>query len=84
MTCWPEDAAPLITWGLTVTRGPHKERQNLGIYRQQLIGKNKLIMRWLSHRGGALDFRSGARRVRVNASRFPWRLVPIRQPFLAR
>ena len=56
MTCWPEDAAPLITWGLTVTRGPHKERQNLGIYRQQLIGKNKLIMRWLSHRGGALDF----------------------------
>lgn len=57
MTCWPGDAAPLITWGLTVTRGPHKERQNLGIYRQQLIAKNKLIMRWLSHRGGALDFR---------------------------
>ncbi len=57
MQCWPDDAAPLITWGLTVTRGPHKERQNLGIYRQQLIGrKNKLIMRWLSHRGGALDF----------------------------
>lgn len=57
MTCWPGDAAPLITWGLTVTRGPHKERQNLGIYRQQLLGKNKVIMRWLSHRGGALDFR---------------------------
>ena len=57
MRCWPGDVAPLITWGLTVTRGPHKERQNLGIYRQQLIGKNKLIMRWLSHRGGALDFR---------------------------
>ncbi|EHH5087641.1 4-hydroxy-3-polyprenylbenzoate decarboxylase [Escherichia coli] len=56
MSCWPEDAAPLITWGLTVTRGPNKERQNLGIYRQQLIGKNKLIMRWLSHRGGALDY----------------------------
>ena len=56
MTCWPGDAAPLITWGLTVTKGPHKERQNLGIYRQQLLGKNKLIMRWLSHRGGALDF----------------------------
>lgn len=54
--CWPEDAAPLITWGLVVTKGPHKERQNLGIYRQQLIGKNRLIMRWLSHRGGALDF----------------------------
>ncbi|GAB1721044.1 MAG: 3-octaprenyl-4hydroxybenzoate decarboxylase [Nitrosospira sp.] len=56
-TCWPEDAGPLITWGLTVTRGPHKTRQNLGIYRQQVIGHNKLIMRWLAHRGGALDFR---------------------------
>ena len=56
-TCWPGDAAPLITWGLTVTRGPHKARQNLGIYRQQVIGHNKLIMRWLAHRGGALDFR---------------------------
>lgn len=56
-TCWPGDAAPLITWGLTVTKGPHKKRQNLGIYRQQLLGKNKLIMRWLSHRGGALDFK---------------------------
>src|SRR5690554_1802577 len=55
-TCWPEDAGPLITWPLVITRGPNKERQNLGIYRQQLIGKNKLIMRWLSHRGGALDF----------------------------
>lgn len=56
-TCWPEDAAPLITWPLVITRGPHKERHNLGIYRMQLLGKNKLIMRWLSHRGGALDFR---------------------------
>ena len=56
-TCWPGDAAPLITWGLTVTRGPLKSRQNLGIYRQQLIGPNKLIMRWLAQRGGALDFR---------------------------
>lgn len=55
--CWPGDAAPLITWGLTVTQGPHKKRQNLGIYRQQVIAKNKLIMRWLSHRGGALDFK---------------------------
>jgi len=55
--CWPGDAAPLITWGLTVTKGPHKKRQNLGIYRQQVIAKNKVIMRWLSHRGGALDFR---------------------------
>lgn len=56
-TCWPEDAGRLITWGLVVTRGPNKERQNLGIYRQQVIGKNRVIMRWLSHRGGALDFR---------------------------
>jgi len=54
-TCWPDDAAPLLTWGLVVTKGPNKERQNLGIYRQQLLGKNKLIMRWLKHRGGAQD-----------------------------
>ncbi|HRB10385.1 MAG TPA: UbiD family decarboxylase, partial [Ottowia sp.] len=54
--CWPGDVAPLITWGLTITRGPHKPRQNLGIYRQQVIGRNQLIVRWLSHRGGALDF----------------------------
>lgn len=56
-TCWPGDAAPLITWGLVVTKGPTKSRQNMGIYRQQVLGKNKVIMRWLSHRGGALDFR---------------------------
>ena len=55
--CWPGDVAPLITWGLTVTRGPNKTRQNLGIYRQQVIDRNKVIMRWLAHRGGALDFR---------------------------
>jgi 4-hydroxy-3-polyprenylbenzoate decarboxylase len=55
--CWPGDVAPLITWGLVITRGPHKARQNLGIYRQQLLGPNKLILRWLPHRGGALDFR---------------------------
>jgi 4-hydroxy-3-polyprenylbenzoate decarboxylase len=57
MTCWPGDAGPLITWPLVITRGPNKERQNLGIYRMQKLGKNKLIMRWLSHRGGALDYR---------------------------
>gem|GEM_PF-3219644 len=56
-TCWPGDAGPLITWGLVITKGPHKKRQNMGIYRQQLIGPDKTIMRWLSHRGGALDFR---------------------------
>jgi 4-hydroxy-3-polyprenylbenzoate decarboxylase len=55
--CWPGDVAPLITWGLVITKGPHKKRQNLGIYRQQVIGPNKVIMRWLAHRGGALDFR---------------------------
>lgn len=53
--CWPDDAGPLITWGLVVTRGPNKKRQNMGIYRQQVIGPNRVIMRWLSHRGGALD-----------------------------
>lgn len=55
--CWPGDIAPLITWGLVITKGPHKKRQNLGIYRQQVLGPNKVIMRWLAHRGGALDFR---------------------------
>ncbi|VAW94719.1 3-polyprenyl-4-hydroxybenzoate carboxy-lyase [hydrothermal vent metagenome] len=56
-TCWPDDAGPLITWALVVTKGPNKDRQNLGIYRQQVIAKNKVIMRWLAHRGGALDFK---------------------------
>ena len=64
-TCWPGDAGPLITWGLTVTRGPLKKRQNLGIYRQQVLQtgrtRNQVIMRWLAHRGGALDFRDHAR-----------------------
>ncbi|WP_261857633.1 4-hydroxy-3-polyprenylbenzoate decarboxylase [Photobacterium sanguinicancri] len=57
MSCWPDDVAPLLTWGLTITKGPNKKRQNLGIYRQQKLGKNKVIMRWLAHRGGALDLR---------------------------
>lgn len=56
MHCWPDDIAPLVTWGLTITKGPYKERQNLGVYRLQRLAKNKLIMRWLSHRGGAIDF----------------------------
>jgi len=55
-TCWPGDAGPLITWGLVTTQGPQQKRQNMGIYRQQVIGPNRVIMRWLSHRGGALDF----------------------------
>lgn len=57
-TCWPGDVAPLITWGLVITKGPHQQRQNLGIYRQQVLGCNKLIMRWLAHRGGALDYKA--------------------------
>ena len=56
-TCWPGDAGPLIAWGLVITQGPHKKRQNMGIYRQQVIGRDRVIMRWLAHRGGALDFR---------------------------
>ena len=59
-TCWPGDAGPLITWGLTITQGPEKARQNMGIYRQQVIGPNRLIMRWLAHRGGALDYQAWA------------------------
>ena len=55
-TCWPGDAGPLITWGLVVTKGPRKNRENLGIYRQQVIGPDKAIMRWFAHRGGAQDF----------------------------
>ena len=68
-TCWPGDAGPLLTWGLVITRGPHKTRQNLGIYRQQRIGPNRTIMRWLSHRGGALDFRD--HRARHPGTPFP-------------
>jgi len=56
-TCWPGDAGPLLTWGLTLTQGPDRPRQNMGIYRQQVIGRNRVIMRWLAHRGGALDYR---------------------------
>jgi 4-hydroxy-3-polyprenylbenzoate decarboxylase len=66
-TCWPDDAGPLITWGLTITRGPAKPRQNLGIYRQQVIGRNRVIMRWLAHRGGALDYRD-----HISASKGPF------------
>ncbi len=57
-TCWKDDVAPLITWGLVTTKGPNQDRENLGIYRQQVLSKNKLIMRWLSHRGGALDYQA--------------------------
>ncbi|MGH8548414.1 MAG: 4-hydroxy-3-polyprenylbenzoate decarboxylase [Methylococcales bacterium] len=67
-TCWPGDAGPLITWALVITRGPHKDRQNLGIYRQQVIDRNRVIMRWLALRGGALDFRD-------------WRVAHPGQPF---
>jgi 4-hydroxy-3-polyprenylbenzoate decarboxylase len=68
-TCWPGDTAPLITWGLVVTKGPEKERQNLGIYRQQVLSKNKVIMRWLAQRGGALDYRDW--KIKYPGSPFP-------------
>jgi len=71
-TCWPGDVGPLVTWPLVITRGPEKERQNLGIYRMQVIGRNKMIMRWLSHRGGALDFRDW--QIKHPGEPFPWRL----------
>ena len=54
--CWPGDAGRLVTLGLVVTRGTRKPRQNIGIYRMQVIGHDRVIMRWLPHRGGALDF----------------------------
>jgi 4-hydroxy-3-polyprenylbenzoate decarboxylase len=60
-TCWPEDAGPLITWGLTTTRRADGGRENLGVYRQQVIGRNKVIMRWLAHRGGATDYQAWCR-----------------------
>lgn len=61
-TCWPDDVGPLITWGLTITQGVRQTRQNMGIYRQQVIGPNKIIMRWLAHRGGALDYQAFCQR----------------------
>ncbi len=59
-TCWPGEPAPLITWPLVVTKGPSTEREdgyNLGIYRMQVLGKDRTIMRWLAHRGGAQHHR---------------------------
>ncbi|MBK8286923.1 MAG: UbiD family decarboxylase [Ahniella sp.] len=59
--CWPDDAGKLITFGLVITRGPDQARQNIAIYRMQVLGPNKVIMRWLAHRGGAHDFRAWCR-----------------------
>jgi len=81
-TCWPGDAGPLITWALVVTKGPGKERQNLGIYRQQVVGPNRVIMRWLTHRGGALDFRDW-QAARPSAIATDLIYVPLVTPFLA-
>jgi 4-hydroxy-3-polyprenylbenzoate decarboxylase len=75
--CWPGDIAPLITWGLVITKGPNKKRQNLGIYRQQVLGPNKVIMRWLAHRGGALDFREHAIPSKGKPYPIAWRSAPI-------
>lgn len=72
-TCWPGDAAPLITWGLVITQGPHQVRQNLGIYRQQVIAPNKVIMRWLAHRGGALDYQQW--KTKFPQQKFPMAVV---------
>ncbi len=55
MGCWPDEPAPLMTWPLVITQGPNGGRTNLGIYRMQVMNKNQAIMRWLAHRGGALD-----------------------------
>ena len=68
--CWPEDVAPLITWGLVVTKGPDQKRTNMGVYRMQVLGKNRIIMRWLAHRGGALDYRA-------HCSKYPDQPFPI-------
>ena len=78
--CWEGDVAPLITWGLTVTKGPHKKRQNLGIYRQQLLDKNKLIMRWLAHRGVHWIIRLSGRTILINPILFRWYWVVILRP----
>ena len=70
-TCWPDDAGKLITFGLVITQGPHKARHNIGIYRQQVIDRNRVIMRWLHHRGGAIDFREFKKHTPAGAFRWP-------------
>jgi 4-hydroxy-3-polyprenylbenzoate decarboxylase len=52
-TCWPEEPAPLVTWPLLITTTPDGRETNVGIYRMQKLGENRLIVRWLAHRGGA-------------------------------
>jgi len=78
--CWPGDVAPLITWGLVITQGPHKKRQNLGIYRQQVWSRNQVIMRWLAHRGGRWTFATTAPCTPVNRTPWPWPWGPTRPP----
>ena len=78
--CWPGDVAPLVTWGLVITRGPHKTRQNLGIYRQQVLGRNQLIMRWLAHRGGRSILPSTAACTPASLTRWPSPLAPTWRP----
>ena len=79
--CWPGDAGPLITWGLVVTKGPNKKRQNMGIYRQQVIGRNRVIMRWLSHREGRWTCSSGSNNILMSLFRFLWFWAVTLQPF---
>ena len=83
-TCWPGDVGPLVTWALAITRGPDKERQNLGIYRMQKIAKNKLIMRWLAHRGGALDYRDWQKNIPASPTLWLLRWVLTQQQRWAR
>lgn len=73
MRCWPKDISPIITWGITITQGLKNKRQNLGIYRQQVLSKNKIIIRWLPHRGGALDFQEW--RKNTTEKKFPIAIV---------
>ena len=83
--CWPGDVAPLITWGLVITQGPHKARQNLGIYRQQVLSRNQVIMRWLRAPRRRAGFpRARHRASRPAVSRCAWRWAPTRPPFWAR
>ena len=64
-TCWPEDAGPLVTWPLVITRGRDGGPVNIGIYRMQRLGRNRLIMRWLKHRGGAQHAREHGGKIPV-------------------
>lgn len=55
-TCWPGEPGPLMTWPLVITAPPgdfSPQRMNVGVYRLQVLGRDRLIARWLANRGGA-------------------------------